>query len=140
MILTCNYEEVTALTFGARAFLQSSEIGPGHVVAPARGRDEVQDLLPDLTGDLSFETLAEQRHAERAVRAVVEHLSELMREALEATHPAAEEAVAAYFDWAHAHSVLIRLRELGAEMTAMLEVVTGRRADGEILHTFQFPD
>lgn len=140
MILTCNYEEVTALAYGARAFLRSSEIGPGQVAAPARGRDEVEELLPHLTGDLSFETLAEQRHAERAVRAVAEHLAERMREVLEATHPAAEEAVAAYFDWAHTHSVLTRLEELGGEMQAMLEVVTGRQADGQILHTFQFPD
>lgn len=140
MILTCNYEEVTALTHGARAFLGDDFLESRPVAAPSQERGDVEDLLPRLTGDLTFNTLAEQREAERGVRVVVDHLQVTMEEMVVATHPAAEEAVAAYFDYAHALSVLGRLRELGAEMEAMVEVVTGRPPHGEILHTFRFPD
>jgi hypothetical protein len=140
MILTCNYEEVTALSHGARAFLEADAPDSGGIAAPSQERGEVEGLLPQLTGDLSFQTLAEQRHAERGVAVVVRHLRATMTEMVAATHPAAEEAVASYFDWAHALSVLHRLQELGAEMEAMVEVVTGRPPSGELLHSFHFPD
>ena len=140
MILTCNYEEMTALSHGARAYLGDDVLEAGRVVAPSQERGDVEDLLPRLTGDLSFQTLAEQREAERGVRVVVNHLQATMKEMVVATHPAAEEAVAAYFDYAHALSVLDRLQELGSEMEAMVEVVTGRPALGDLVHTFHFPD
>lgn len=140
MILICNYEEVTALAYGARAFLDEGVVEPGQVAAPTQERGDVEGLLPQLTGDLSFDTLAEQREAERGVLVIVSHLHSTMEQMVTASHPAAEEAVAAYFDYAHALSVLGRLRELGAEMTAMIEIVTGRPARGEILRSFQFPD
>ena len=49
-------------------------------------------------------------------------------------------AVAAYFDFAHSLSVLGRIQELGAEMEAMIELVTGAPATPEIAMDFQFPD
>jgi hypothetical protein len=73
-------------------------------------------------GDLSFVTLAEQEAAERAVR------------------PAGEPAVAAYFDYAHALSVLHRLEAVGREMRALFEVLHGSPADPVDRHTFIFPD
>lgn len=141
MILACNYEEVTALSHGARALLEESVGGAGSpVVAPTEAREAVEAILPRLTGDLSFTTLAEQQVAELAVGTIVAHLHEAMEINVVATHPAAEEAVSAYFDFAHALSVLARLRDLGAEMRALLEVMTGRPADYESSRTFHFPD
>jgi hypothetical protein len=48
--------------------------------------------------------------------------------------------VAAYFDFAHALSVQDRVRETGAEMVALIEVVTGRPATARVAATFLFPD
>jgi hypothetical protein len=141
MILACNYEEVTALSHGARALLgESFTESYSAVAAPTEAREAVEAILPLLTGDLSFSTLAEQQVAEMAVDSIVEHLRETMEVNVAATHPAAEEAVAAYFEFAHALSVLSRLQELGAEMRALLEVMTGRPVDAENAETFHFPD
>jgi hypothetical protein len=141
MVLACNYEEVTALSHGARALLEES-VGDAHspVAAPTEAREAVEAILPRLTGDLAFTTLAEQQVAELAVDAIVAHLHEAMEVHVVATHPAAEEAVAAYFDFAHALSVLARLQDLGAEMRALVEVMTGRPVDYESSRTFHFPD
>ena len=57
-----------------------------------------------------------------------------------ATHAAGEEAVAAYFDFAHALTVAHRLEELADEMTALVELVTGRPPDAETARSFRFPD
>lgn len=91
-------------------------------------------------GDLSVETLAQQRALSRALGAIVECLRIEVEVLVAATHPAHEGAVAAYLDYAHALSVLGRLRELGNEMEAMIEVVTGQSAEGQTATTFQFPD
>jgi hypothetical protein len=140
MILSCNYEEVTALSFGARAFLEDGVEGAGMVAAPSEARAAVEALLSRLHDDISLVTLAEQRKAQRAVETVVTHLAATMEVCVLSAHPAAEEAVSAYFDYAHALSVLGRLREMGAEMRALVELMTGRPVDAASAHTFQFPD
>jgi len=75
-----------------------------------------------------------------AVAAIVEYLRAEMEARVVTTHPAGEEAVAAYFDFAHALSAQHRLEGLSAEMTALAEVVTGRPVDEETARTFRFPD
>jgi hypothetical protein len=139
MIFSCNFEEVLALREGARTFLDEP-LGEGPVAAPTARRAAVEALLPQLTGDLSFQTLAEQDAAERGVAAVVEHLRVIMDVQIMATHPAGEHAVAAYFDYAHALSVLHRLELVGQEMHALFEVVNGAPAYPVDCHTFIFPD
>ncbi len=140
MIVACNYEEVTALSHGARSFLGDEE-GMGSVVAaPPSGRIAVEALLPRLSGDFSVHTLAEQQEVEKAVRLIVTHLRETMDSRVLATHAAAEEAVSAYFDYAHALTVLDRVQAVGAEMTAVVELLTGRAPSSEMRESFQFPD
>ena len=97
-------------------------------------------LLTRLSGDLSLSTLAEQMEVEHAVQAIVRHLRSEMELYVLSVHPAAEASVAAYFDFAHALSVLGRIRETGEEMRLMVEVMTGTPADGGTIRTFVFPD
>lgn len=141
MILRCNYEEMKALQHGARTLLHAVETPEGTAVAaPPVEPDLVEALLPRLEGDVAVSTLVDQRTLLIAVEAVVEFLRQEMATAVVASHPAAEVAVAAYFDYAHALSVLGRLREIGDEMEALIEVVTGSPADEETALRFRFPD
>lgn len=129
MILYVNYEEAQALRQGVRSFLREDGIGPCAVAAPPQARAEVAALEPRLVGDLEVETLSDLRSLESAVTHLVDCLRLEMDALVGETHPAHEGAVAAYFDYAHALSVLQRLREMGSEMEAMIEVMTGRPAD-----------
>ncbi len=110
------------------------------MLAPPEHRARVEALLPRLDGDVSVMTLAELRGVAVAVDAILEFLRAEMEEAVLATHAADELAVAAYFDFAHVLTVLHRLRDLAAEMEALIEVVTGVPVDAETALTFRFPD
>lgn len=140
MILYISYEEMRALQQGAHALLHEDGRGGCAVAAPPEVRARVEALEERLAGDLGVSTLAEQRATAAAVAAIVDCLRTEMEALVGDTHPAHEGAVAAYFDFAHGLSVLTRLRELGSEMEAMIEVVTGRPADGQAAAAFQFPD
>jgi hypothetical protein len=127
VILSCNYEEVQALQTGTELLLSYGEGGntSGAVAAPAEALAQVALLQPRLTGSLSIGTLAEQRWIRKAVGAICSSLHERMEAAVVEYHPAHEEAVNLYFDYAHAYGVLRRLDELGAEMAALIELMTG---------------
>ena len=140
MIVNCNFEELTALRAGARQVLDSYVPERGVVAAPPEERERIAALLPRLDGDLSVETLAEQRTLCSALAAIVNTLRVEMETTVTTTHPADEGAVAAYFDFAHAFSVLSRLQELGGEMEAMIELVTGGPANDQLAREFVFPD
>lgn len=140
MILYLSYEEVQALRQGARSFLREEGTGPCAVAAPPTARAEVSALEERLVGDLDVHTLAQQRSLASALSAIVECLRIEMETTVGETHPAHEGAVAAYFEYAHALSVLSRLRDMGSEMEALIEVVTGRPADAASAASFQFPD
>lgn len=141
MILHFNYEEIQALRAGARAYLgEADDPTPAAVLAPSESRARVEALLPRLVGDLSFETLAELRAVQGAVAPVVERLRVQMESMVLATHAADEDAVSAYFDFAHALTVLHRVDEMAEEMEAMIELVTGESPTAEAARTFRFPD
>jgi len=140
VILYCNYEELTALKAGAEAFLVREEGGRGGVLAPSEERAHVEALVPLLDGDISLATLEDVRAVQTAIAAIVSSLRTHMEAMVVATHPAGEEAVVAYFDFAHVFAVSHRLREMAAEMEALIELVTGERATAQTAHTFRFPD
>lgn len=141
MILHFNYEEIQALRAGARAYLgRAGAPSAGAVLAPSESRASVEALLPKLSGDLSFSTLAELWAVQAAVEAVVEGLRVQMESMVLATHAADEDAVSAYFDFAHGLTVSSRISEMAAEMEAMIELVTGDSPSDEAARTFRFPD
>lgn len=140
MILRCNFEELGALKKGAHALLNEDSGGSSPVAAPPEGRAEVEALLPRLSGDIEMETLGDQRRVLKAVSAIVGRLREEMDSCVLATHPAEEVAVSSYFLYAHALSVLHRIVELGQEMEALIEVMTGEPPTPELAATFRFPD
>ena len=140
MILQCSYEELEALKTGADALLARRGSESRAVAAPPENHAQVEALVPRLTGALSIRTLREQRLVQTAVDAVVGHLRAEMEMLVTATHPASEGAVIAYFDFAHAFSVQHRVREIGSEMSALIEVMTGEPATPEVAASFVFPD
>lgn len=140
MILHCTFEELSALSAGAERVLAEAGSGATVVVAPPEVIADVEALLPRLTGDLSLTTLAEQQSIARAVTYIVAELKQRMDVAIVEEHAASEYAVGAYFDYAHAMTVQDRVVRQGAEMSAIIEVMTGRAPTSEVARTFEFPD
>ena len=140
MIVHCNFEELTALKAGARQVLDGYAPEHGIIAAPPEEREQVAALMPRLSGDFSVTTLAEQRSLLHAVAIIVGILRIEMESVVTANHPAHEVAVSAYFDFAHAFSVQARLYEVGLEMEALVELVTGGPVTEELARDFVFPD
>jgi hypothetical protein len=74
----------------------------------------VQALLPRLSGDLTMETLADQRRILKAVATIVASLKDEMDASVISAHPADEQAVSSYFLYAHALSVFNRTGDGGS--------------------------
>ena len=141
MILTCNFEELQALNAGAELLLHRAEaFDRGAVAAPAEALAQVALLQPRLAGAIELETLEEQRSAQKAIEVICENLHERMEAKVLEFHPAHEEAVALYFDYAHAFSVLQRVNEIGARMTSLIELMTGEGPTPESAREMSFPD
>lgn len=141
MILDCSFEELQALTTGADALLADRETGgEGSVAAPTGALTEIAELRPRLTGALSLTTLADARRVRIAVEAICGDLHDRLEETVLQTHPAHEEAVAAYFDYAHAFGVLSRVHAATEEMCALIEVMTGAPVTQETAAGITFPD
>ncbi len=140
MILYCTFEELSAVSAGAERVLAEAGSGATVVIAPPEVIADVEALLPRLNGDLSLTSLAEQQSIARAVTYIVAELKQRMDSSVLEEHAASEYAVGAYFDYAHALTVQDRVVRLGAEMSAMIEVMTGRAPTAETTRTFEFPD
>ena len=140
MILQFNYEELTALKAGARALLEGGEPEGSSVLAPPERRAQVEAFASMLDGDVSLASLEEVRRVEVALEAVVAWLRAEMESAVVTTHAADEIAVASYFDFAHAFTVHHRVREMAAEMTALIELMTGEPPTPETARGIHFPD
>ncbi len=140
MIVHCNFEELTALKAGAHQVLDGYAPEHGMIAAPPEERERVAALMPQLDGDFSVITLAQQRSLLHAVSIIVGILRIEMESMVAAHHPADEFAVSAYFDFAHAFSVQGRLYEVGLEMEALVELVTGGPVTEDLARDFVFPD
>ena len=140
MIVHCNFEELTALKAGARQVLDGYAPEHGMIAAPPEEREQVAALVPQLGGDFSVTTLAQQRSLLHAVSIIVEILRIEMESMVTANHPAHEAAVSAYFDFAHALSVQARLYEVGLEMEALAELVSDGPVTEQFARDFVFPD
>lgn len=141
MILNCNFEELRALASGAE-LVQMGQTQAAHApaAAPSEAMPHLDLLRTRLDADLSIETLSEQRSVRTAVSAICEGLHERLEEKVIEFHPAHEEAVALYFDYAHAFAVLKRLDVMGAEMEALIELMTGAPATAASASSVSFPD
>lgn len=140
MYLHCNFEELTALASTAERVLVAHGSGELSVAAPSRALADLEALAPRLAGEISIPTLHAQRSVQRALELALEESRVRMDNMILELHPAAEDAIAAYFEYAHILAVLERIARMGAEMTMLIEVMTGRPVDDEIARTFSFPD
>jgi hypothetical protein len=136
VILHCNFEELRALSSAIE--LMASEAGRygAAVAAPPEGMAKVEKLLPRLNGDVSIDTLDDQRHVREAVGILVADLLRRLDDKVLEFHPAHEEAVALYFDYAHGRTVLSRLDRMGAQMEAIIDLIAGDRSAAGL----SFPD
>lgn len=130
MILHCNFEELRALESAGELILASTAAAHPDDVAG------VERLMPRLGGSLSIETLSEQRRAHDTVEYICRDLLDRMDAKILEFHPAHEEAVALYFDYAHSRTVLQRLIAMGAEMEAIVDLI----GEGEAEKPLTFPD
>jgi len=139
MILHCDFEELAALTAAVGRALESA----GHdqaVAAPPEAVTDLEALHAHLGGDISIDTLAEQARLRRTVAFLADELRVRMDSTILGQHPAAEDAVLAYFDYARVLSVLLRLDRLGIEMAALVEVMTGQHPSTDSAQQFSFRD
>ena len=140
MILHCTFEELAALSAGAERVLAEAGDASVAVAAPPEVVANLEALGPRLIGDLTINTLAESRSIARAVAYVLSDLKARMDGFILNEHPASERTVQAYFEYAHVLSVEDRLRRIGDQMAALIELMTGAPPDEQSARTFAFPD
>lgn len=129
MILTISYEELQALHSGAHNLLDDRSSAVGTLPVPRETLVQVALLEEELGSYMSIDTLEEQQRIRSAVQAVCDRLHSQMEEAVLESHPADEEAVAQYFNYAHCFGVLGRVDEIGAQLEAMRSVMRGDDSD-----------
>jgi hypothetical protein len=137
MILYCSFEEIQALTAGAERVLAHAS-GGAAVAAPSEAVAGVETLLERLPTGVQVATLAEQRRLRLGVALIRQTQLDQMEDAIRNLHPASEEAVTGYFDFAHTVTVLQRLEVMGHEMSAIIEVMTGGPVTPESAETVSF--
>jgi hypothetical protein len=125
VILHCNFEELRALAAASELVLAQAGDREGAAAVPAEERLRVEQLEPLLVGDLSIESLAQQRSLAAAVRFLSSELLRRLDARVVDAGPAAEDAVNLYFDYGHVRAVLHRLDSMGAEMEAIAELISG---------------
>jgi hypothetical protein len=122
VILHLSFEELRAIASAGELIVAGEARG---IAVPSDWLARVEALLPRLTGDVSIETLDDQRQVRDAVTGLVAEMHRRLDQQVIETHPGHEEAVALYFDYAHARSVLARLEQMGAEMEAIASLING---------------
>jgi hypothetical protein len=144
MILYLSFEELTALSAEAERVLDAGRgagPGAGHgIAAPPQFIAEIERFAQLLVGDITVRTLEQQRALGTVVEFLLHRCRGRMDSMIEEQHPAAESAVAAYFDYAHVLSARHRLDLLGREMASLVQVMTGQDPESEAARRFSFPD
>lgn len=140
MILHCTYEELAALGATASRVMSTAEGSSARVAAPPEALADVSLLQPQLCGDISMDTLEDQRVIERAVEYLLEELRDRMNEFILTQHVGSEDSINAYFDYAHVYTLRDRVRGIGREMVAMIELMTGSAPTTETSRAVTFPD
>jgi hypothetical protein len=140
MILYCNFEEVTALAAASARALDRAGAGHHPIVAPPELIADLELLAARANGDISITTLDEQRALFRAVDHLLDEARGTMDDAVLEMHAADENAVAAYFEYAHLLAVFARVKRMGDEMRAVIELLTGEPPSAESQREFTFPD
>lgn len=138
MILHCSFEELSAVSAGAERVLVGT--GSGGVMAPPEVIADIEALVPRLTGDISLETLADARAVERALFCILEEARHRTDAFIIEQHPAAEATIASFFDYAHTLTLLDRIRRMCAQMSALIELMSGAPPNERTAATHQFPD
>lgn len=139
MILHCTYEELMALSATAGRVMSAAE-GSSRVAAPPEALADVTYLQPQLHGDLTVSTLEEQRMVERAVDYLLDEVRDRMNEYILMQHVGSEDATNAYFEYAHVYALRERVRGVGREMVAMIELMTGAPPTVESARSVSFGD
>lgn len=141
MILHCDFEELQALKGGAELVLDSRDVQwtTAHEAEPDVIA-EVTRLHEVIGGALSVPSLAEMDSLMEAVELITDTLHDQLRATILDFEPSHEAAIALYFDWARSQGVLHRLSEMAAEMTALIELMTGASPTAETAASVTFPD
>jgi hypothetical protein len=140
VILHCTFEELSALAAGTQRVLSEADHSAVVVAAPPQVVADLESLSRRLTGDLTVVTLAEQRSIARAAAYILSDLKHRMDATIIAEHPASEATVQAYFEYAHVLAFEDRLRRIGDEMSAIIELMTGGTPTDESARSITFPD
>jgi len=125
VLVRCTYEELMALAAGAEMTLEGVVRGGVGIAAPPRELADVEKLLAHADGDFELQNLSDQRSLARAVDAILETLHARMEDTVLEGYVGAEDAVVAYFDYAHVLTVRERVRRTGEEMEAVNELMNG---------------
>jgi hypothetical protein len=125
MILHCEFEELQALDRGA-ALVLDAHSGRSSFLVPASEEllSQVENLQPLLVGSIEVHDLAEIDGIQAAVHLIARTLLQTMQARILELHPAHEEAVGMYFDYAHVLGVENRVNHMAAEMHALAELIS----------------
>jgi hypothetical protein len=138
MILHCTFEELSVLGAAAERVLHAPDAGG--VAAPPQVMADLEALAPRLTGDIGVQTLHEVQSIQRAGSFLLEDARERADAMILEQHPAAEAAVVAYFEYAHLLTFLDRVNRMGAQMKALIELMTGEAPTESGARRVSFPD
>jgi hypothetical protein len=141
VILFLSFEELAALRGGTERVLAAHATHSGHgIAAPPQVIAELELLAHSLNGDLPIATLEQQGRTRAAVAHLLDDTRRHMHEAILEQHPAAESAIASYFDYAYILGVLTSLDRMHDEMVAIIRMTTGEEPDIDTARRFSFPD
>jgi hypothetical protein len=140
VILYLSFEELSALSAEAERVLAANGVAGHGIAAPPQFLAELEHFAQLLVGDVHVETLEQQRSMRRVVDVLLERCRVRMDRFVTEQHPAAESAVAAYFDYAHVLTASNRLDVIGTEMTALVQVLTDEDPESDTARRFSFPE